>query len=151
MKIDIKDIIQKYSLLFFFLIIFAFIFIAKINLKEIWDSVSSIKVWQIFILILGYFCLSGIFLLVRKYLLNTLGANVNLKNLALIHFSSLAAHYSTPAKIGFPITIYLLKKFEKVSYSSGTAMVSIEVIISTGMSGIIALIGAFQYFSDYIR
>ena len=59
----------------------------------------------------------------------------------------MAAHYSTPAKIGFPLTVYLLKKFENVPYGTGTAMILIELIVSTGICGFIALIGSLFYFT----
>jgi uncharacterized protein (TIRG00374 family) len=84
----------------------------------------------------------------RKYLLYSLSSPSRFKNLYLIHFSSKAAHYSTPAKLGFPFTVYLLKKFENIPYTTGTVMVLIEVVVSTAICGVIALFGSYFYFSD---
>jgi len=60
----------------------------------------------------------------------------------------MAAHYSTPAKIGFPLAVYLLNKFDNVPYSSGTTMILIELIVSTTICGIIAFVGTFFYFTS---
>jgi len=87
----------------------------------------------------------------RKYLLRSLSSSSSLKNLILIHFSSRAAHYSTPAKLGFPFTVYLLKRFENIPYTTGTAMVLIEVVVSMGICGVIAFFGSYFYFSEKIN
>jgi uncharacterized protein (TIRG00374 family) len=119
----------------------------KISLKEIVDTISRLKVWQLLTLLFLYSLISTSIILSRKYLLYSLSATVTTRNLIYIHFSSMAAHYSTPAKIGFPLTVYLLKKFEDVPYSKGTAMILIELIVSTGVCGFIALIGSLFYFT----
>jgi uncharacterized membrane protein YbhN (UPF0104 family) len=46
------------------------------------------------------------------------------------------------------LTVYLLKKFDDVSYATGSAMIIIELIVSIGICGILALAGAFFYFGE---
>lgn len=146
-KVDFKKYIQKYWLFLFFIILFVFMALFKISLKEILETVSHLKVWQLLALLLLYCLISTSMILSRKYLLYALSTTATTRNLIYIHFSSMAAHYSTPAKIGFPLTVYLLKKFEDVPYGTGTAMILIELIVSTGICGFIALIGSLFYFT----
>jgi uncharacterized protein (TIRG00374 family) len=144
----IKQVISKYWLLVFLGIIVLFMGIFKISFADIWTSISSIKLWQAAILLGVYFIVSGLNVLLRRYLLNSLSATPGLKNLFLIHFSSMAAHYSTPAKLGFPLGVFLLNRLENISYVTGTAMVVIELLVSTGVCGMIALLGSLAYFGD---
>jgi len=144
-KVNLKRYMQKYWLFLFFIIIFTLMALFKISLKEILNTVSHLKVWQLLALVFLYALISTSMILSRKYLLYTLSTTVTIRNLIYIHFSSMAAHYSTPAKIGFPLTVYLLKKFEDVPYGTGTAMILIELIVSTGICGFIALIGSLFY------
>jgi uncharacterized protein (TIRG00374 family) len=144
-KENLKKYIQKYWLFLFFIFLFVFMAFFKISLKDILYTLSHLKVWQFLVLLLLYGLLSTSIILSRKYLLYALSTTATTRNLIYIHFSSMAAHYSTPAKIGFPLTVYLLKKFENVPYGTGTAMILIELIVSTGICGFIALIGSFFY------
>jgi len=131
--------------LFFFIIVFFLMAIFKISLRDIWIAISSLKLWQ-FVLLLFIFLLISLFhIIARKYLLYSLYSSATLKNLTLIHFSSMAAHYSTPAKIGFPLAVYLLNRLNNVPYATGTTVILIELIVSTTICGIIAFIGALFY------
>ena len=102
-KANLKNYIQKYWLFLFFIILFALIALFKISLKEIFNTVSLLKIWQILSLLFLYGLISTAMILSRKYLLYALSTTVTTRNLIYIHFSSMAAHYSTPAKIGFPL------------------------------------------------
>jgi uncharacterized membrane protein YbhN (UPF0104 family) len=146
-KANLKKYIQKYWLFLFFIILFVLIALFKISLKEILGTVSHLKVWQLLALLFLYGLISTSVILSRKYLLYALSTTATTRNLIYIHFSSMAAHYSTPAKLGFPLTVYLLKKFEDVPYGTGTAMILIELMVSTGICGFLALIGSFFYFT----
>ena len=147
MQVDIKKYIQKYWLFLFFIILFVLMALFKISLKEILGTVSHLKVWQLLVLLFIYCLISTSLILSRKYLLYALSTAPSARNLVYIHFATMAAHYSTPAKLGFPLSVYLLKKFEDIPYGTGTAMILIELIVSTGICGFIALIGSFFYFS----
>jgi len=116
-------------------------------LQDIWRAISSLKLWQFVILLFIYLLISLFQIITRKYLLHSLLSPSRFKNLIFIHFSSMAAHYSTPAKIGFPLAVYLLNKFDNVPYATGTTMILIELIVSTTICGIIAFIGTFFYFT----
>ena len=146
MESNISTLIRRYWLLFFFVIVFVFMAIFKISFRDIWMAISLLELWQLFLLLSIFLLISLFQIIARKYLLYSLSSSAKLKNLILIHFSSMAAHYSTPAKIGFPLAIYLLNRLDNIPYVSGTAVILIELIVSTGICGIIALIGSFFYF-----
>jgi len=147
MKIDLRQWVSKYWLLFFFIIVFIFMAMFKLSFRDIWGGISSLKLFQFGLLFLVYLLISLFSIIARKYLLYSLSAHSRFKNLVLIHFSSRAAHYSTPAKLGFPFTVYLLKKFEDTPYTTGTVMIVIELVVSTGICGLIAFFGSYFYFS----
>lgn len=150
MKIDLKQWVSRYWLIFFLIIIFMFMAVFKISFKDIWRTISSFKLWQFGLLLFVYLLVSFLLIISRKYLLHSLSSRSRFKNLALIHFSSRAAHYSTPAKLGFPFTVYLLKRFEDIPFTTGTVAVLIEVVVSTGICGIIGFFGSYFYFSEKI-
>ena len=151
MKIDLELWVSRYWLLFFFIIVFVFMAIFKISFRDIWGAISSLKLLQFGLLFLVYLLISLFSIIARKYLLYSLSSPSKFKNLVLIHFSSRAAHYSTPAKLGFPFTVYLLKRFENIPYTTGTVAVLIEVVVSTGICGVIAFFGSYFYFSEKIN
>jgi len=122
--------------------------IFKISPRDIWIALSSLKPWQLLLLLFIYLLISLSQIISRKYLLYSLSSPSGFKNLIFIHFSSMAAHYSTPAKVGFPLSVYLLNKFDGVPYPIGTTMILIELVVSTTLCGLIALIGSFFYFTD---
>ena len=141
-------LIGKYWLLFFFLVLFVFMAIFKIPFRQFLSSLSSLQFWQYLLLILLYFAISFSLILTRKYLLFSLSSPSKLKNLVLIHFASMAAHYTTPAKIGFPLTVYLLNRLDAVPYANGTTIILIELFVGTSLCGIIAFLGSLFYFTD---
>ena len=146
----LSGLLKRYWLIFFFAILFLFMAIFKISPKDLLTALSSLTISEILILVILYFFISFALILQRKYLLAILNFRVTFKNLFLIHFSSMAAHYSTPAKIGFPLSIYLLKKFEDVPYSVGTSVIILELTLSTGICGLLALLGALQYVTHQV-
>ena len=148
MEVNISKLIKKYWLLFFFIFVFLFMAIFRISPRDIWIALSSLKLWQLGLLLLVYLLISLFLIISRKYLLHSLRSPSRLKNLVLIHFASMTAHYSTPAKLGFPITVFLLKKLEDIPYATGTAVVLIELVVSTGICGGIAVFGSYFYFAN---
>jgi uncharacterized protein (TIRG00374 family) len=150
MILGFKKLIARFWLLFFFLLLFLFIGFFHISFKQIIQSVVSLRAWQLSVLIAVYFMISLCIIICRKYLVFSLNHSCTFKNLVLIHFASSAAHYSTPAKIGYPLTIYLLKKYEDIPYSTGTALIFIELTMSMGVSGLSALLGSLFYFHEYV-
>ena len=146
MRNNISKSIKKYWLLFFFIFVFLFMAIFKISPRDIWIALSSLKPSQLVLLLSIYLLISLSQIITRKYLLYSLASPAKFKNLILIHFLSMAAHYSTPAKVGFPVAVYLLKTFDKVPYAIGTTMILIELVVSTTVCGIFAFMGTFFYF-----
>ena len=121
--------------------------IFQISPRDIWTALSLLKPWQLLLLLFIYLLISLSQIISRKYLLYSLSSPSKFKNLIFIHFSSMAAHYSTPAKVGFPLSVYLLNKFDGVPYPIGAAMILVELVVSTTLCGLIALIGSFFYFT----
>jgi uncharacterized membrane protein YbhN (UPF0104 family) len=148
MRNNIKLVIIKYWYLLFFAVIILFMIVFRVSVKELWGAIRSLSLWQLMILFSIYFLLSGFNILLRKYLLVSLGTSPRLKNLVAIHFTSMAAHYSTPAKLGFPVTILLLKQLEDIPYTVGTTMVLIELVVSIAICGLIGAVGTLCYFSE---
>ncbi len=148
---NLSRLFKRYWLLFFFVILFFFMAVFKISPRDLLTALSSLTISEIAVLIVIYFLISFTLILQRKYLLAVLTFRTTFKNLFLIHFSSMAAHYSTPAKIGFPLSVYLLKKFEDIPLSIGTSVIILELTVSTGVCGLLALIGAFQFFSHQVH
>ncbi len=147
----IKKLIARFWLLLFFIFIFAFIAAFQISFEQILESVFTLQLWQLAALIVIYFAISICIIVSRKFLILALNQNSTFRNLVLIHFASMAAHYSTPAKIGFPLTVYLLKKHENIPYSCGTALILIELTVNMGICGLLAVSGSLFYFRDYVR
>ncbi len=151
MMANLNNIIKKYWLFIFFLILVLFMLFFRISLKDIWTAISSLQLWQFGLLLSVYLFISLFQILSRKYLLYALLSPSRFKNLVLIHFSTMAAHYSTPAKLGFPLTVYLLKRLEHIPYATGAAVVLIELVVSTGICGLIAVFGSYFYFAEKTR
>jgi uncharacterized protein (TIRG00374 family) len=150
MKLGIKKLVSRFWLLVFFLLLFLFVAVFQISLRQIFEAIISLKLWHLALLIFLYFLISLGNIVSRKYIIYALNHSSRFKNLVLIHFASMAAHYSTPAKIGFPLTVYLLKKREDIPYSIGTALVLIELSVNMGMCGVFALMGSLFYFKEYV-
>lgn len=151
MMLGFKNFIGRFWLLIFFLVLFLFADFFHISLKQIVQSVVSLRAWQLLFLIVIYFFISLCIIICRKYLIYSLNHTSSLRNLVLIHFASSAAHYSTPAKVGYPLTVYLLKKYEGIPYSNGTALILIELAVNLGISGLSAILGSLFYFREYVE
>jgi len=151
MRADLNNFIKKYWLFIFFLILVLFMVFFRISLADIWTAISSLQLWQFALLLSVYLLISLFQILTRKYLLYALLSPSRFKKLVLIHFSSMAAHYSTPAKLGFPLTVYLLKRLEHIPYATGTAVVLIELAVSMGICGLVAIFGSYFYFAEKTR
>lgn len=141
-------LIGKYWLLVFLVVLAFFLAVLKVPFREFLASLSSLEPWQVLSLIVLYFSISLFLVLARKVLLVSLSSPSKLKNLILIHFASMAAHYTTPAKVGFPLTVYLLNRLDQVPYATGTTVVLIELFVSTSLCGIIAFLGSLFYLTD---
>ena len=144
---SITQLIQEFWLLLFFGIVLLFMAVFKISPRDVWIAISILEIGQLLFLLFLYLLISFFLIMARKYLLNALLSPAKLKNLIFIHFSTMAAHYATPAKIGFPLAVYLLKKYDEVPYASGTTMILIELFVSIAVCGVIAFVGSFQYFA----
>lgn len=151
MRSKIRYLITRYWLVVFFILLFVVISVYQISFEKIWQNISSLSLWQLTVLTFVYFQISLLSILLRKYLLFVLHIRSSFKNLFYIHFSTMAAHYSTPAKIGYPLTVFLLKRIENVPYTFGTALILIELTVNMLISGFFALTGSFLFFKNYLH
>jgi uncharacterized protein (TIRG00374 family) len=151
MNFGFKKLIARFWLLVFFLLLFLFVAVFQISFLQIYEAIISLKIWQLIVLVIFYLLISMSNIVSRKYIIYALSHSSSFKNLILIHFASMAAHYSTPAKIGFPLTVYLLKKREDIPYSKGAALVLIELVVNMGICGVFALLGSLFYFREYVE
>lgn len=147
---SLKKIAVRYWLLVFFTVVALIMVVYQVSFQEMWTTISKLKLWQILVLVALFFMHSVFHIASRKVLLHALNTACGLKNLTYIHFATLAAHYSTPAKIGFPLAVYLLNRFERVPYAIGTAMIIIELTVITGFCALISTIGALTLFMDTV-
>jgi len=149
MKFRIREIFTRYWLLFFLAMLYGFVFYFQLSFEIIWHNILLLDLWQLIILLIIYFLFSFFMILNRKFLLFMLGYRCHFGNLFLIHFSSMAAHYTTPAKIGFPTAVFLLNQVEKIPYSKGIVIIFIELTVSILLSGIFALFGSLLFFNIF--
>jgi len=137
----VKNFVASYWLLIFIVLLVVIGFLSNLSLSDLLTTLLTLQAWQLALLVLVFFLAAGVHISSRKYLLYALGARTGWNHLSKIHFASMAAHYSTPVKIGIPIAIYLFKKIENIPYSTSTAMILMEIAIATSLCGLIALIG----------
>ena len=137
----VKQFIASYWLLLFFCLVALIVAFSDIAFADLASTLLVLKAWQLGMLVVVFFLATSVHIASRKYLLAVLGAPCRLKNLVLIHFATMAAHYSTPVKIGIPFAIYLFNRIENIAYSRSTAMVLVEIAVSTSLCGLIALAG----------
>lgn len=143
-KKSMKSFLKKFSIYFFFILLIAYIYFAKLDVKTILDVFLSLSIYNIVILLGLYILLSFVLIGNKFYLFNSFGYKMSIRNLTLIHFASLTANYSTPAKIGYPLAVFLYKKLEKVPYVTSSSVILIELFISMGICGSITIIGASE-------
>lgn len=136
-----KNFVASYWLLIFIVLLVIIGFLSNLSLADLLTTLLTLQLWQLALLVMVFFLAAGIHISSRKYLFHALGAKSEWGHLSKIHFASMAAHYSTPVKIGIPIAIYLFKKIENIPYSTSTAMILMEIAIATSLCGLIALIG----------
>jgi len=141
MYAKVKQFIASYWLLLFFCMITVIVALSGFSFRDVLSTLLTLKLWQLGLLVLVFFLATGIHIASRKFLLYALGAACHLKNLAYIHFATMAAHYSTPVKIGIPFAIYLFNKFENIEYAKSTAMMLVEIAVATSLCGLVAVIG----------
>lgn len=146
---SVKKAATRFWPLFFIAALLLLMGLFGISPQALLQTVSRLRVWQIFFLLLIFGGISLGQVLSRKYVLAAMGAPARLRNLVYVHFCSMAAHHSTPAKLGFPLAVYLMKRLDQVPYPAGTAAVMIDLVVSTGISGLLGLAGSLFYFVQY--
>ncbi len=146
-----KKFLLQYSVIIVFLIIFILGYYSGISFDDLFTNIKKLSLWQIIVIAIWFFVIASLSIIGKKLILNFLGYPIGLKNIALIHFASISAHYSTPAKIGYPVTIYLLKKLEGIPLTVSTAIIGIELFVSVSLTGMLGLIGSVLYFNNRLK
>lgn len=139
----------KYFFIIPFFLLF-FVFFKNIHLNESFTYILHLKPYQITLILLFYLIINLNLITKNYYLLRIVGKRPNFKNIVLIYFSSLIAHQVTPGKIGYPVTAYLLKKIEKIEYTSSSVALTVDFFIGVFLIGAIAFAGSIIYFQDNI-
>lgn len=151
MHLNIATFLKKYSIVLFFIIIIIFAFNKGVSYEEIASVFKKLSLTSVTLLIIAFLGISIINILIKKVILFFLGYNVKIKNIILIHFSSISAHYSTPVKIGYPVTVFLLKKLESVPYIIATTSLVLELFTTLFLSGLITALSIFLYFKKHLE
>lgn len=149
MPLHAKKLVARFWPLFFLAALILLMFLFRISPGALWQTISRLTGWQILVFLCIFGVISLCQILSRKYILGAVGVPTRLRNLVYVHFCSMAAHHSTPAKLGFPMAVYLMKRLDQVPYAAGAAAVMIELVMSTGISGIMGLVGSSFYFAQY--
>lgn len=145
-----KKIIGKYYWVLLLALLGAGIYFFDIDTKELINEISKITPFEVLVLFFGALVLNLIDILLRYQLLAYLGFKTNIYRLSLIHFASMAANYSAPVKVGMPLTIYLLKRLEKVPYTIGSLSIIIGLVVSLGLCAGFTIAGSITYFSNQL-
>ena len=139
---------KRYSFILILALLIVIVLFSGISLKDIFESLRQLSPVQILLLVSGFLFISLYTIAGKKILFYFLGYSVPFKSISLIHFASISAHYATPAKIGFPVAVYLLKKVENIPVSVSTASIVVELSVSMLLTGIIGFAGSLVYFSE---
>jgi len=129
---------------FAFIVIFSFFFF-KISIRDLMLSISRIKPWELCILLLVFVFVSLLSVMIKKYLLRAAGYRVSLRNMGLIYFSATTAHYSSPAKLGFPLTLYLQNTMCQVPYAVSGSLLVVEISASLLVTGLVIAFGSMPF------
>jgi uncharacterized protein (TIRG00374 family) len=140
---------RKFSVIFFFIIIAIFIIWVKPDFNSFKNELQRLDTYSYLLLIAVY--LFSYLLLVLKYdfLFRIIGAKTGVMKLFLVYFSSQVAHYTAPGKTGYPLMAFLLKRFQKISYSKSTSVLSLDYFFGILMTIIFSLIGSLFLFKNY--
>jgi glycosyltransferase 2 family protein len=146
-----KSFLNRYGIILVVLLIMATGYFMDVTMADILSTFGQLSVQEIIWLVLFAGIVMFADAVMRIYLLNNLGYRLPMNKVVLIHFASLSAHYATPAKIGFPVMAVLFKKFCQVKFTDTAMMIMFGILISLGMSGILALVGSIFYFSQNLN
>jgi len=146
-----KKFFLKYSVIIVLIIIVILGYFSGISIPDLLVNLGTLNFWQTIIIITWFLVIASLSITGKKLILYYLGYNVGYKNVTLIHFASISAHYSTPAKIGYPITVYLLKKLENIPLPISTATIVIELAVTVFIVSMVGLIGSLLYFTNHLK
>ncbi len=141
---------QQYGILLLLVVLFIAAYFSGISIQSLLDGLSNLSWLQALILIGVFLAISMLSIVGKKLLLFFLGYKISFQKITLIHFASISAHYSTPAKIGYPVSIYLLKKLGDIPVVISTASIVIELFVTVLIPTIVAIIGSAVYFGNQI-
>lgn len=147
---NIIKLTKKYCILIFVLFLFLILLIFRIDIGELYNTIVSLTIGEIITIIIFFLVISLVSVIFQLLLIQFLGYKANFFRLTLIFFASISANYATPVKLGFPLTVVLLKKKESIPYSVGSSLIIIEIVVSLALSGLITLMGGLFWISDLV-
>ncbi|MFX0203796.1 MAG: lysylphosphatidylglycerol synthase domain-containing protein, partial [Candidatus Hodarchaeota archaeon] len=115
-------------------VVFALFIISGIMLIYLLRDVDLTQFWKVgpfyLVLILLLSLLSiGFYSLAVYTLIQASGYKTTFVQTYLVLTASLGANYVTPVRVGIPLRIYLYKHLMDVPMSTGTALITVEVIV----------------------
>jgi len=147
----VKQFISKYSIIIVILVIFILGWNSGISYQELLYNIGKLTFFQASIIIIWFLVIASLSIIGKKVILSYFGHPIKTKNIILIHFASISAHYSTPAKIGYPVSIYLLKKLENIPVTISTASIIMELFVSVFITAVVGLVGSILYFREQFQ
>lgn len=144
----VKHFLSKYGVALILLLIIVAAYFIDISIKDIIETFRDLSILEIVLLTICSLVLMATDAFMRIFLLRKLGYNLSAQKVVLIHFSAMSAHYATPVKLGFPILAILLKKICNVSFSDSAIMISLGLLVSLGIAGLIAFVGSVLYYGE---
>jgi len=145
----VLSFVRKYFFLFFIVLLLVLALILGVDLKKGVEALGRFRIWQVLAFVAVFLLVCANFILKNSFLLRAAGHPVPIGRMAMYYFSSAAAHYTVPGKVGYPVTAWLLKRFEHIPLSSSSSVLMADFLVSFSFTALIAIVGSLVYFKTY--
>jgi uncharacterized protein (TIRG00374 family) len=141
--------VRRYFFLFFVVLLVVVALATGVDLRKGAEALGRYRLWQVAAFAAVCLLICANFILKNSFLIRLAGHPVPLGRMAMYFFSSAVAHYTVPGKIGYPVTAWLLKKFEKIPLSSSSSVLMADFLISFAFTATLAVAGSLLFFRSY--
>jgi uncharacterized membrane protein YbhN (UPF0104 family) len=142
-------LVRRYALFFMLLIMGGLVVALGIEVRDITNTLSRLALWQLGLLLLVNLAICLNLALKNTVLLYLAGHRVRFSRMALYFFSSAVAHYTIPGKAGYPVTAWLLRRFDQVPLGVSASVLTWDFALSFSFTAALALTGALVFLPDY--
>jgi uncharacterized membrane protein YbhN (UPF0104 family) len=137
---------RRFFPLIFFLIVLCFsFFFFDLHPRDLVSVLRLLRPWELGALLAVFLAASGLAVFIKYYLLRSVGHPVPFKQVGLVYLSATTAHYSSPAKLGFPVTLYLYKRLGQVPFSITGALLALEIASNLLVAGLFFGLGSMRF------